>query len=175
MSSNISWGGADSAVVTGSQLPNKPKNLALGYDRPMSIFEFVFYRMFTQKPLITIYVWTQRIVKKFLDFENESFQRQYIVDNSMIMRPDLLTMEINNSMDFTELLKTNYISNLLFIYFSYSYSIFFNLCVFPHLSNNYLCLGDIPFRFFFTRSTPTHNYHLFLGQCSVVHFAFFFT
>ena len=74
MSSNISWGGADSAVVTGSQLPNKPKNLALGYDRPMSIFEFVFYRMFTQKPLITIYVWTQRIVKKFLDFENDKKQ-----------------------------------------------------------------------------------------------------
>ena len=47
--------------------------------------------------------------QSFLDFENESFQRQYIVDNSMIMRPDLLTMEINNSMDFTELLKTNYI------------------------------------------------------------------
>ena len=51
--------------------------------------------------------------QSFLDFENESFQRQYIVDNSMIMRPDLLTMEINNSMDFTELLKTNYISNPL--------------------------------------------------------------
>lgn len=49
--------------------------------------------------------------KSLEKFENESFLNRYIVDNNMIMRPDLLSLEISNSMDFTEILKTNYISN----------------------------------------------------------------
>ncbi len=49
--------------------------------------------------------------KSLNSFGDETFDRRYFVDNSMVMRPDLLIMDINNSMDFTELLKTNYISN----------------------------------------------------------------
>ncbi len=49
--------------------------------------------------------------KSLSSFGNETFDKRYYVDNSMIMRPDLLMMDIDNSMDFTEILKTNYISN----------------------------------------------------------------
>jgi len=49
--------------------------------------------------------------KSLSSFGNETFDKRYYVDNSMIMRPDLLMMGIDNSMDFTEMLKTNYISN----------------------------------------------------------------
>jgi hypothetical protein len=45
------------------------------------------------------------------DFGDETFDRRYIVDNSMVMRPDLLSYGIIKSNDFTEILKTNYISN----------------------------------------------------------------
>jgi hypothetical protein len=45
------------------------------------------------------------------EFGNETFNRRYIVDNSMVMRPDLLSYGIIKSNDFTEILKTNYISN----------------------------------------------------------------
>jgi hypothetical protein len=45
------------------------------------------------------------------NFGNETFDRRFIVDNSMVMRPDLLCLDVNNSLDFTEILKTNYISN----------------------------------------------------------------
>jgi hypothetical protein len=74
MSMSISGEGVDSVVVTGSQIPNKPKNLVLGYDRPMSIFKFVFFRAFTQKPLIRIYIYTQKILNKLLNFENDKKQ-----------------------------------------------------------------------------------------------------
>ncbi len=49
--------------------------------------------------------------KSLSSFGNETFDKRYYVDNSMIMRPDLLMMDIDNSMDFAEILKTNYISN----------------------------------------------------------------
>lgn len=49
--------------------------------------------------------------RSFNNFENDNFYERIIVDNSMVMRPDLLSIDANNSMDFTELLKTNYISN----------------------------------------------------------------
>jgi hypothetical protein len=49
--------------------------------------------------------------KSFNDFGDELFDRRYIVDNSMVMRPDLLSYGIIKSNDFTEILKTNYISN----------------------------------------------------------------
>lgn len=45
------------------------------------------------------------------DFGDETFNRRYIVDDSMVMRPDLLSYGIIKSNDFTEILKTNYISN----------------------------------------------------------------
>ena len=45
------------------------------------------------------------------EFGDETFNRRYIVDNSMVMRPDLLSYGIIKSNDFTEILKTNYISN----------------------------------------------------------------
>lgn len=64
----------DPVVVTGSQVPNKPKYLVLGYDRPMLIFKFVFLRVLTQKPLILFYIWTQRTLKKLLDFESDKIQ-----------------------------------------------------------------------------------------------------
>jgi hypothetical protein len=67
-------GGADFCVVTGSQVPNKPKNLVLGYDRPMSILKFIFFRTITLKPLVAIYAWAQKILKKLLDFENDKKQ-----------------------------------------------------------------------------------------------------
>jgi len=66
--------GGGSVAITGSQVPNKPKNLVLGYDRPMSFLKFNFLRALTQKPLIPIYVWTQKILKKLLDFENDKNQ-----------------------------------------------------------------------------------------------------
>ena len=49
--------------------------------------------------------------KSLNNFGNETFDRRFIVDNSMVMRPDLLCLDVNNSLDFTEILKTNYISN----------------------------------------------------------------
>ena len=49
--------------------------------------------------------------RSFETFGNDSFQTQIIVENTMIMRPDLLALEIGSSMDFTEILKTNFISN----------------------------------------------------------------
>lgn len=49
--------------------------------------------------------------KSFDRFENESFNERFFVESTMVMRPDLLALDINNSMDFTEILKTNYISN----------------------------------------------------------------
>lgn len=49
--------------------------------------------------------------RSFKNFGNETFDRQYIVDNSMVMRPDLLSYQINKTNDFSAILKTNYISN----------------------------------------------------------------
>jgi hypothetical protein len=49
--------------------------------------------------------------KSFDTFENSSFEKQFVVEDSMAMRPDLLALDITNSMDFTEILKQNYISN----------------------------------------------------------------
>lgn len=49
--------------------------------------------------------------RSFSEFGNETFDKRYIVDNSMVMRPDLLILDIDNSTDFSEILKVNYISN----------------------------------------------------------------
>lgn len=44
-------------------------------------------------------------------FENSNFEKRFIVEDTMIMRPDLLSMLIKDTMDFTVILKENYISN----------------------------------------------------------------
>ena len=49
--------------------------------------------------------------RSFADFENSEFFERYIVNSNHIMRPDLLVYELNKETDFTEILKTNYISN----------------------------------------------------------------
>lgn len=49
--------------------------------------------------------------RSIADFENSDFVERYIVSSNHIMRPDLLTYELNKETDFTEILKTNYISN----------------------------------------------------------------
>ena len=49
--------------------------------------------------------------KSFNEFDDDQFGKRFFVDSSMVMRPDLLTDELNNSTDFTEILKTNHISN----------------------------------------------------------------
>lgn len=72
--SDISSGGGASVVITGSQVPNKPRNLVLGYDRPMSIFKFVFFRLVTLKPLISIYIGTRNFLNRLLAFENDKKQ-----------------------------------------------------------------------------------------------------
>lgn len=49
--------------------------------------------------------------KSFNDVDSLSYSGRIIVDDSMVMRPDLLTFQVKSNMDFTELLKTNHISN----------------------------------------------------------------
>jgi len=49
--------------------------------------------------------------KSISDFENFDFNERYIVDFNHVMRPDLLVYELNRITDFSEILKTNYISN----------------------------------------------------------------
>ena len=95
MSRDISSGGDSSVVITGSQVPNKPKNLVLGYDRPMSFLRFVFWRAFTQKPLIPIYVWTRRILQKFLDFENDKNQHLHSLKQLQEMNSNTSIVDSN--------------------------------------------------------------------------------
>jgi hypothetical protein len=49
--------------------------------------------------------------RSIADFENTDFFNRYIVNSNHIMRPDLFVYELNKETDFTEILKTNYISN----------------------------------------------------------------
>jgi hypothetical protein len=88
-------GGTEFFVATGSQVPCKPKNLVLGYDRPMTIFKFVFFRAVTIKPLVVIYVWAQKILKKFLDFENDKKQHLSSLKELQEMNSDTSTPDSN--------------------------------------------------------------------------------
>lgn len=49
--------------------------------------------------------------RSYKQVEEADYIRRFIVDNKLVMRPDLLSNEVNGSMDFTNLLKTNMISN----------------------------------------------------------------
>lgn len=49
--------------------------------------------------------------RSYLQIEDYDYGNRYIIDNKLIMRPDLLANEINGDLDFTTLLKTNIISN----------------------------------------------------------------
>ena len=49
--------------------------------------------------------------QSYRDIDLLNYSSRIIVDDNMIMRPDLLSLEVNRDMDFTNLLKTNLISN----------------------------------------------------------------
>ena len=49
--------------------------------------------------------------RSYNQIENSDYRNRYIVDSKLVMRPDLLSYEINGNLDFTDLLKTNKISN----------------------------------------------------------------
>lgn len=49
--------------------------------------------------------------QSYKDIDLLDYNGRIIVDNNMVMRPDLLSLEVNRDMDFTNLLKTNLISN----------------------------------------------------------------
>ena len=49
--------------------------------------------------------------RSYNQIENSDYRNRYIVDSNLVMRPDLLSYEINGNLDFTDLLKTNKISN----------------------------------------------------------------
>jgi len=49
--------------------------------------------------------------RSYKQIENSDYIKRFIVDNKLVMRPDLLSNEINGDLDFTTLLKTNMISN----------------------------------------------------------------
>lgn len=49
--------------------------------------------------------------RSYKQVEEADYIRRFIVDNKLVMRPDLLSNEINGNLDFTNLLKTNMISN----------------------------------------------------------------
>lgn len=49
--------------------------------------------------------------RSYNQVENFDYGNRFIVENQQIMRPDLLSLEIKEDMDFTDLLKTNLISN----------------------------------------------------------------
>ena len=48
--------------------------------------------------------------RSYNQIENSDYRNRYIVDSNLVMRPDLLSYEINGNLDFTDLLKTNKIS-----------------------------------------------------------------
>jgi len=49
--------------------------------------------------------------RSYNQVENFEYSGRYIIDNKLVMRPDLLSKEVNGNIDFTTLLKTNMISN----------------------------------------------------------------
>lgn len=49
--------------------------------------------------------------KSYAQIENLDYGNRFIIEERLVMRPDLLSDEINDDMDFTNLLKTNFISN----------------------------------------------------------------
>ena len=90
-----SGGGGASVVITGMQVPNKPINLVLGYDRPMSIFKFVFFRLVTLKPLIPFYIGTQKILRRLLAFENDKKQHLNSLKELQEMNSDISIVDSN--------------------------------------------------------------------------------
>jgi hypothetical protein len=49
--------------------------------------------------------------RSFKDIDSLDYNGRVIIDDTMVMRPDLLGFDVNENMDFTNLLKTNVISN----------------------------------------------------------------
>ncbi len=49
--------------------------------------------------------------RSYKQIEDAEYSGRYIVDSKLVMRPDLLSYEIDGNLDFTYLLKTNMISN----------------------------------------------------------------
>lgn len=49
--------------------------------------------------------------QSFDDVDNLNYSKRIVIDDNMVMRPDLLSLMVNNNNDYTILLKTNYISN----------------------------------------------------------------
>jgi hypothetical protein len=49
--------------------------------------------------------------RSYLQIEDFDYGNRYIIDTNLVMRPDLLASETGSDLDFTNLLKTNIISN----------------------------------------------------------------
>lgn len=56
------------------------------------------------------------MTRSYNQVEESDYLNRYLVDSKLVMRPDLLSFEVNGDLDFTSLLKTNMISNPFTLY-----------------------------------------------------------
>lgn len=54
--------------------------------------------------------------RSYNQVEESDYLNRYLIDSKLVMRPDLLSFEVNGDLDFTSLLKTNMISNPFSLY-----------------------------------------------------------